>query len=137
MNIYDQLARDEGGLQNRLYYVNGIPHIGVGHNLRDVPISDAAATVIFKDDVSSVVRELERRLPWVSTLSEPRYWALVNLAFNMGVPGLIKNNPKMLAALQAGECVQAATELLDGPYKDQVGERAHRVATQIREDRWV
>ena len=47
-----QVIRDEGW-RNRMYLDSlGIPSIGVGHNLRDVPISDAAVEQIFADDLT-------------------------------------------------------------------------------------
>ena len=62
--------------------------------------------------------------------------ALLNLTFNQGI-GWVGKNPQMYAALQVRDYAKAAAALLDGPYKDQVGARAYRIAKQIEEDVWV
>jgi lysozyme len=137
MTLREQLIRDEGGRRPRLYYVNDIPHIGIGHNLRDVPISSAAIDLIFEDDFKDAAQALARALPWTSALSEIRREALINVVFNMGIgyiggkSGLLSFT-KMLAALKAGDDELAATHLMDSLYARQVPGRAHRVAEQLR-----
>lgn len=130
-----QLTRDEGW-RNQMYLDSeGIPSIGVGHNLRDVPISNAAVAQIFTDDLTDKLREVEQAFPWSARQSEPRRGVLVNMAF-MGI-GKLKGFVKMLAAMQAGDWETAARELLDSKYATQVGARAERLADQLRSDRWA
>src|SRR3990167_2004489 len=84
-----QLERHEGK-RNKMYRDSlGIETIGVGHNLRDKAISDRAVEVIFDDDVNDVLRDLSREFPGYEELNEPRRWVLINMAFNMGVKGLL------------------------------------------------
>ena len=113
----------------------GIPSIGVGHNLRDVPISNEAVEQIFVDDLAQKIQEVEAAFPWAAALSEPRQGVLINMAF-MGI-GRLRGFVKMLAAMEAGDWEAAARELLDSKYAGQVGARADRLAQQLREDRWV
>jgi lysozyme len=131
-----QLTRDEG--VRRVVYADrgGVPTIGIGHNLRARPLSDRAIRAIFEDDVAATAGELFARLPWVAALSEPRRGAFLNLAFNLGVGGLL-GFPRLLVAAQGGRWDDAARELLDSAYARQVGERAVRLAQQLAEDRWV
>ena len=136
MNLREQLVRDEGGRQPALYYVNGVPHIGVGHNLRDVPISESAIDQIFADDLVSAERQLAHALPWTWRLDDARRGALLNLVFNMGIGGLLTFK-KMLEAMKIGDYAAAAKELLDSDYATQVGPRAPRVAKQIRTGVWI
>lgn len=129
-----QLIRDEGW-RNKMYLDSeGIPSIGVGHNLRDVPISDAAVEQIFADDLTDKFHAVERAFPWSARLSEPRLGVLINMAF-MGI-GKLRGFVKMLAAMQAGDWETAARELLDSKYHGQVGARAERLAEQLITDRW-
>lgn len=135
MTIFEQLERDEGR-RNRAYQDSrGIWTLGVGHNLESTPVSNAVIDMILRDDVAAKATELEQRLPWVRSLSEPRYGALLNMAFNLGVNGLLGFR-RMLAAMQAGLWEDAAREMLDSTYARQVGARAERLAEQLRTDRW-
>lgn len=133
--LREQLERDEGLRLTPYTDSRGFLTIGIGHNLSAKAISHNAALVIFEDDIVDVVRELQERLPWAESLDEVRQGALINLCFNIG-PGFIAKNPHMIAALRDGRHAEAAAHLLDGPYKDQVGERAHRIAKQIETGEW-
>lgn len=114
----------------------GVPTIGYGHNLRDRPISRRAAEVILDDDMADVAVELRRALPWAERLSEARYGVLLNMAFNLGVAGLLAFR-KALAAMEQGDWMIAAAEMLDSKWAEQVGPRAYRLARQMREDVWA
>jgi lysozyme len=134
-NIYEQLTRDEG-VQRVLYRDQlGNPTVGVGH-LLTTPLSDRAIQAILEDDVHTAYETLTTRLPWVTTLSDARKGAFINLTFNLGIDGLLGFS-RMLRAAQAGSWDVAAAELLHSTYAKQVGDRAQRLATQLREDRWV
>ena len=138
MNVKEQLERDEGGMRLRAYKDSqGIWTIGVGHNLESRPIPREAAELIFEADLADTILEVDRVLPWAAALDAPRRAVLINMAFNIGVAGLLEHNPKMLAAAKRGDYAEAARELLDGPYKDQVGPRAHRLAQQMESGNWV
>ena len=133
--IYEQLTRDEG-VQRVLYRDSlGNPTVGVGH-LLTTPLSDLAIQTILKDDVNTAYQTLTTRLPWVYNLSDARKGAFINLTFNMGIDGLL-GFQKMLRAAQADSWDVAAAELLHSTYAKQVGDRAQRLATQLREDRWI
>ena len=135
MDIYEQLRRDEG-YQSSLYRDQlGNPTIGVGHNLH-VPLSGRAIQTILEDDVSVAWETLTTRCPWVTTLSDARKGALTNLTFNMGIDGLL-GFQKMLRAAQSGDWETAAAELLNSRYAKQVGDRAQRLATQMKTDVWT
>jgi len=130
-----RLIRYEGK-RNRMYLDSkGIPTIGIGHNLRDKSISDRAVAVIFEDDLGDVARALERELPWVAALSLPRQAVLYDMAFNMGLGGLL-GFAKMLAALKADQWDEAAKEMLDSDYHKDVGRRAEDLAQQMRSGEW-
>lgn len=130
-----QLARHEG-TRNRMYLDGrGVPTIGIGHNLRDVPISDRAVAVIFDDDASDALADLETRLPWALGLSEPRQAVLVNMIFNLGVAGLLGFH-RMLHACAAGKYDTAAAEMRASEWAGQVGDRAIELAEQMATGEW-
>lgn len=135
LDIYTQLERDEG--KRRVMYLDQLknPTVGVGH-LMTTPLSDLAIRTILHDDVQTARHGIHVALPWIVNLSDAREGALVNLAFNIGIAGLL-GFPKMLAAAKDGNWSIAARELLDSKYATQVPERAHRLAEQLLTDKWV
>lgn len=132
-----QLIRDEGGLLLKPYVDSvGKLTIGAGRNLTDKGITTAEAESLLHNDLRDALGAVLSRLPWSESLSEPRLGALINLAFTMGIGGLLGFR-KMLAAMQDERWDEAGRELLDSTYAQQVGERAVRLQTQIVTDRWV
>ncbi len=134
-----QLIHDEG-YRRSVYYVNDpfhqpVPHVGVGHNLRDKPLSDRAVTQILNDDLTDAVSECEALAVWPD-LDEVRQAVLVQMCFQLGFSGLNKS-PNMLAALARGDYQKAAEEMVNGPWHEQTPERADRLAAQMRTGGWT
>lgn len=132
--IKARTARFEGRRNVMYTDTNGIPTIGVGHNLT-VPISDEAVDLIFAQDLMDVEVRLVQALPWAVLLPEPWYAVLVDMAFNLGVGGLLRFE-KMLAALKAGDGARARTEVLASAYASQVGPRAIENANLLESGAW-
>ena len=124
------LERDEGLRLKAYQCTSGKWTIGLGRNIEDLGITKAEAYMLLGGDIDRISAELDKALPWWRSLSEPRARALFNLTFNMGIARLL-GFPKMLAALKAGEYAEAARQLLDSRYAQQVGSRANRVAALI------
>lgn len=132
-----QLRRDEGWRNTGYRDTVGKWSIGCGHNVEDgPPIPDSAINIILESDIRYICDQLAIRLPWCLSLDRPRHGVLVNMAFNMGVDGLL-GFKDMLSALERGDHITAAAELLDSRYASQVGARAQRLAQQLKEGVWV
>lgn len=142
MNIYEQLRRDEGVRLKPYTDTVGKLTIGVGRNLTDKGISEKEADAMLTADVMEVREGLSKngyQYYLGDSDDDPavvRYDVLVNMAFNMGIGGLLAFK-KMLAAYKAGDWETAATEMLDSKWAEQVGPRAERLAKQMREGVWV
>ena len=151
----EQLVQDEGEVLHLYYDERGVPTIGVGCNLRVGRIPDAlAAQITITPEASRGLlalrveearRDLAMMLPWTAQLDAVRHAALVALVFNLGIGGLVGKNPRAVAACERGDFAEAASELLDGPWKYQVGHhdgertpcRAHRLAQQLERGSWA
>jgi lysozyme len=146
-----QLHRDEGKKAdkngNHVAYLDtkGILTIGYGHNCQASPvpgvskpgdtITDAQANLIFERDLAAHVREVRRKLPWVDSLDAPRQAVLYNMAFNLGIAGLLgfKNT---LAFVRVGDFKNAAANMLKSKWREDVKARAIRLAEQMRTGVW-
>lgn len=134
MTIQEQLRRDEG-LKLKPYRdsVDKLT-IGVGRNLTDCGISEAEANFLLRNDIANVIADLERN-GYQGDTEDPRYAVLINMGFNLGVPGLLafKN---FLSAYRAADYATASTEMLDSVWAKQVGDRAHRLSQQMLLGEW-
>jgi len=80
--------------------------------------------------ISKTVDELDSRIPWWKNQPEEVQRALVNMAYQLGVNGLLRFN-NMLGALRDGRREEAALHALDSRWASQTPNRARRVAALI------
>jgi lysozyme len=124
------LGRDEGLRLKPYRCTAGKLTIGIGRNLDDRGISKAEAAVMFQNDLDGAVAELDRALPWWRELNAVRQEVLINMAFNLGMPGLLKF-VNTLAAVQRGDYERAAKGMRVSLWARQVGSRAERLAREM------
>ena len=135
MTLREQLLRDEG-VRLRPYKDSvGKLTIGIGRNLDDVGISMSEAELMLSHDISRAWAALIVALSWSVRLDEARRGVLLNMAFNLGINGLL-GFERMLTACEAGDYDRAAREMLESKWATQVGPRAHRLAQQMRSGEW-
>ena len=130
--LQDEMVQDEG-LKLRLYRDTvGKQTIGIGRNIEDRGITKEEAFFLLNTDIEIAESDLDRNIPWWRDLSDSRQRALLNMTFNMGWPKL-SQFVGMLAYLKAGDYDHAADAALHSLWASQVGQRAQRIATLIRE----
>lgn len=111
--------------------IKGFITIGVGINLSD-GLTDSEIDYLLENRVMRAISEFDRAIPGWREHSDGVQRALVNMAFNMGLPRLLKFK-KMWAALAVNDYPEAAKEALDSRWATQVGARATSLAAQIEE----
>lgn len=129
--VAEQLLVDEGLRLKPYRCTAGKLTIGVGRNLEDKGISAAEALGLLDNDIDEFWKQLTSSLPWVLTAPEVVQEVLLNMAFNLGVPGLLKFK-ETLRLLQAGGYSLAAGAMLDSKWAKQVGPRAERLSHRIK-----
>lgn len=134
-NLREQLLRDEGTRLKPYRDQVGKLTIGTGRNLDDVGISLQEAEMMLETDITRARAAVLAHLPWTVRLDEVRRDALVNIAFNCGIAGLL-GFQKALAAMEAGDYAAAAAHFYDSKWRKQVGPRADRLCAQITDGEW-
>ena len=134
MDIFEQLRRDEGTRQFPYLDALGKVTIGVGHNLDDKGLTPNQIDQILKDDVAEIDLALQS-IPWFSGLDDVRKGVLRNMAFNLGVHGLLGFHDT-LGHMERGEWDKAAAAMLQSRWAGQVGARATRLALQLTSGEW-
>lgn len=134
-----QLRRDEGVVEHAYEDSEGWTTIGVGRLIdkrKGGRLRDDEIEYLLQNDITEKTDELIRRLPWVADLGEARKGVLINMAFNLGVGGLLGFR-KTLALIKAGDYAAASVEMLDSKWARQVKGRATRLSRQMRTGEWV
>lgn len=132
--LKSDLIRDEGVVLYAYEDHLGYQTIGCGRLIdrrRGGGITMDEAMHLLGNDIERVEAELDRRISWWRGLSASRQRALANMAFQLGVNGLLGFR-KMLAALRAGDYEKAASEALDSAWAAQTPQRAERVVKLLK-----
>lgn len=132
-----QLIRHEGEKLHPYKCPAGYLTIGVGRNIEERGISREESRYLLANDLAAVERELNKS--WVGW-NAPAHGAvraavLLNMAFNLGTPRLLKFR-RMRAAYDSRDYPGAAAEMLDSRWARQVGPRASELADQMRFGAW-
>lgn len=136
MTLRDQIQAEEGKRLTPYRDQYGWLTIGYGRNLDASGISEDEAELMLDNDLARYSAAVHIRLPWSDSMDEVRKAVLIGLAMNMGTGGLMGFHV-MLQACQDQRWEDAAVALLDSRYAQQLPERAHRYAAQLRTGVWA
>lgn len=132
--LRDRLKLEEG-LRLHSYpdpLTHGAPYtIGYGHTGADVKPAtvwtQAQADSALDADIAKARKAVFSALPWVIKLDNIRQDVLVDMAFNMGVQGLL-GFTHTLAMIREGDYAGASRNMLRSKWADQTKSRAQRLA---------
>jgi lysozyme len=135
-----QLEFEEGKVLKVYTCTMGHKTIGIGHNLdvnpeykgKTIPpvITDSLCTAIFNDDITDTAVILQHSWRPFVNLDDARRDALLNMAFQMGVSGVMQFK-SMLRALELKDYEGAAVSAKASKWYEQTPERAERVVKQL------
>ena len=129
-DVLAPLMRDEGWRPKPYRCTAGALTIGFGTNL-DAGISEDEGLFLLENRVSKVILALKDALPWFDALDAVRQGVLVQMAYQMGVEGLLKFR-RTLAAVERGDFATAADYMLQSLWAKQTPARALRLSQQMR-----
>lgn len=125
------LMHDEGLKLKPYVDTTGHITIGVGRNLTTVGISLGEAYALLDRDIDKALSDCAARFgAWFVALDPVRQAVLVQMAFNLGIGGLM-DFTQTLAAVKRGDYAAAATGMLASKWAMQVGGRAARLAAEM------
>ncbi len=132
-----ELRRDEGVVPSAYQDSLGWWTIGVGRLIdkrKGGKLSDDEIDYLLNNDIAKFSKLLDINIPWWRTLDDVRQRVLLNMAFNLGVAGLMgfKNT---LAYVKSGDYTKAASNMLLSKWATQVKGRATRLSEMMRTGR--
>ena len=141
LNLLNQLRRHEGLRLKPYYCSENFLSLGYGRNLDTNGISEAEAEFMLLNDLVACESELKDE-GWYNQLDEVRRAVVLNMAFNLGKPKLMKFS-KLIGALSDDDYETASKEMVTGSdgvspskWASQVGKRAYELADQMRTGQW-
>jgi lysozyme len=146
-NLKELLILHEGRLAVPYKDSLGYWTAGVGHLIdrrrggslhpswKAFPLTDDEIDEALDSDITRKSVGLFGALPWVMGLDDVRKAVLTDMAFNLGIAGLLQFK-NTLAAVKERRWEDAALGMLASRWADQVGARASRLADMMRTGRW-
>ena len=129
--LAEQLKKHEGLRLKPYTDTVGKLTLGIGRNLEDKGITEQEALFMLNNDVDYFYDKLCSRINWFWAINDARQNVLVNMAFNLGVSGLLSFK-NMLEECKNEQYNFASIEMLDSKWAKQVGYRAEALAEQMR-----
>lgn len=128
------IIRDEGMVNHNYQDSLGNWTYGVGHKGRLRPdnaiLTEQEMIAILQKDIREKWEELMHVIPWIVNLNYERQRVLLNIAFNVGVDGLVRFK-KTLSYAHAGEFKAASKEILNSKAARQLPLRYARLGAQM------
>ena len=141
----EQLKKHEGERLSAYKDSLGVLTVGVGHNCVASPvpgiekpgdrISQETSDRLFFNDVHDHETAILKKLPWISQLTPARQAVLFNMAFNLGISGLL-GFKDTLSLIQQGKYLASSDAMLKSKWATQVKGRAVALAAQMRTGKW-
>jgi len=134
----EQIKRHEGLVLNAYQDHLGYWTIGYGRLIdkrKGGGISQQEAEYLLQNDINGVIQALERQISFWNRLNEPRKAVLMNMAFQMGVGGLMKFK-RTLSLIELDEFTEAADNMMTSLWAKQTPKRAQEMANQMRTGKW-
>lgn len=144
--LIEQLKRHEGYRRQSYRCTAGKLTIGYGYNLSANPLKLSSLEIyhaqlvgmgeheaerLLKLMISKITDQLEEALPVINRIDHVRQDILINMAYNMGMVGLLKFK-KMIAALEKKDYRKVSIEMLDSEWaKYDVPNRAQELSLQM------
>lgn len=156
--LINQLIDHEGEVLQVYECPAGFKTIGVGRNLETKGLNDdefkhlgldkypkvnlillleqrgitkEESRYLLSNDIDYFISELDKRLGFFKSLPETAKIVLVDMAFNLGVNGLLKFK-NTLSLIEKGQYIAASKEMLNSAWKFQVGKRAYDLSDQLK-----
>jgi lysozyme len=134
-----QLRADEGERANVYQDSLGYWTIGVGRLVDPAKkgggLRSDEIAYLLNNDVDDRIEALTRKLPWFQDLDDARRGVLLNMAFQLGVEGLL-GFKSTLQLVMEGKYENAAHAMLQSKWAAQTPARAKRLAEQMRSGLW-
>ena len=139
--LRQELEYDEG-VEYKIYHDHkGYPTFGIGHLVTQsdpefsqplgTPVSEERVAECFNQDIETTISECKILYDNFDELPEEVQRIIANMMFNMGRPRLSRFH-KMKQAIDSGDWSEAAAQMKDSRWYNQVTNRAQRLVDRMQ-----
>lgn len=134
-DLVEDIKKDEGFVSH--VYKDHLGYYTIGYGFlvderRGGGLSTAECEFILRNRLQIIFSKLDREIPWWGRLSETQQRGLANMAYQLGVKGLLRFK-NTLELMRIGKYKEAAQEALNSRWAQQTPDRAKRVADMLKD----
>lgn len=139
--VKEDLIKHEGYKDEIYLCTEGVPTFGIGHAIKEhdieytwpvgTPVEKDRIDQCFNDDFEDACKDCDSLFENFADLPAQVQRVLVNMAFNVGRNRLGKFK-KMIAAVNEGNFEEAANQMVDSKWYNQVGNRSVELENWMR-----
>lgn len=126
--LIEEIKEDEGFSGTVYEDTLGFDTIGFGTKL---PLTEEEAELLLRERLNKKIQHLSIYKPIIRTLDQERQDVLANMAYQMGIRGVL-NFKKMWKAIENKDYVNASIEMLDSRWHEQTPRRSQKLANIMR-----
>ena len=127
MSLIDNIKISEGYRSKVYKCTEGYDTIGYGFAIKDLELDEDICDMILERKVAKLVERLEKNLPYLPSLPKDAQDVLIEMAYQMGVSGLLKFK-KTLMYIETKDYKDASVEMLDSRWAKQTPNRAKKLS---------
>ena len=127
MSLIDNIKISEGFRAKVYKCTEGYDTIGYGFAIKDLELDEDICDMILERKVAKLVERLEKNLPYLPSLPKDAQDVLIEMAYQMGVSGLLKFK-KTLMYVESKDYKDASVEMLDSRWAKQTPNRAKKLS---------
>ena len=127
MSLIDNIKISEGFRSKVYKCTEGYDTIGYGFAIKDLELDEDICDMILERKVAKLVEMLEKNLPYLPSLPKDAQDVLIEMAYQMGVSGLLKFK-KTLMYVESKDYKDASVEMLDSRWAKQTPNRAKKLS---------
>ena len=127
MSLIDNIKISEGFRSRPYRCTENHLTIGYGFAIKDSELDEDICDMILERKVAKLVQRLEKNLPYLPSLPKDAQDVLIEMAYQMGVSGLLKFK-KTLMYVESKDYKDASVEMLDSRWAKQTPNRAKKLS---------
>ena len=127
MSLIDNIKISEGYRSKVYQCTAGYDTIGYGFAIKDLELDEDICDMILERKIAKLVKRVGDRLPYLYTVPIEVHDVLVEMAYQMGVSGLLKFK-KTLMYIETKDYKDASVEMLDSRWAKQTPNRAKKLS---------
>lgn len=129
--IVESIVKHEGYEPQVYKCTQNFDTIGYGFAIKDLKLSKEVCDLILKEKIDKIINRLQSNLAYFDHLPDEAKVVLVNMAYQLGVSGLLKFK-KTLKAFEMRMWSDASKEMLDSLWARQTPNRANELSDIIK-----